>query len=125
MFLENDDSVDVDPLFNEMYNVDWRTAVQGIERQSFVLSYFDLIQVCCRKNNALNDVSQLYNTIQWITSGSFSFWQIDTSPGSFLVTLCFAFSLLGRRMFFTHSNTGSDSRGYAGQLVIVYYQGLL
>ena len=64
MFLENDDSVDVDPLFNEMYNVDWRTAVQGIERQSFVLSYFDLIQVCCRKNNALNDVSQLYNTIQ-------------------------------------------------------------
>ena len=37
--------------------------------------------------------------------------QIETDADSFLVTLSFAFTLLGRRMFFQHAQSGSSRRG--------------
>lgn len=88
-FLNEDDSCDVDPLFAEMFNIDWDPDLQGIGRDSFLQCYYDLIQVCSSKHVSSD---------------------VDTGRDSFLVTLCFAFSLLGRRMFFTHSNTGSGRR---------------
>ena len=49
-FLNEDDSCDVDPLFAEMFNIDWDPDMQGIGRDSFLQCYYDLIQVCCSKH---------------------------------------------------------------------------
>ena len=37
--------------------------------------------------------------------------QVDSTASSFLVTLSFAYSLLGRRMFFQHAQSGASRRG--------------
>ena len=48
--------------------------------------------------------------LAWIDS-TVSCVQVDSDPDSFLVILCFAFSLLGRRMFFQHAQHGAGRRG--------------
>ena len=43
---------------------------------------------------------------------SFFVYQIECEPESFVVTLCFAYCLLGRRMFFQHAQAGTGRRRY-------------
>lgn len=49
--LASTDAVDVDPLFNELYNIDWDTNERGVGRRCFVTSFYDLISICCQKAN--------------------------------------------------------------------------
>ncbi|XP_019858793.1 PREDICTED: pecanex-like protein 1 isoform X1 [Amphimedon queenslandica] len=90
--LTDPDSSDLDPLFDQHRNIDYSSTSGGISRRNFVTSHYDFILTCVRKS-------------------SIGATEIDTSEESFLVTLCFAYSLLGRRLFFTHANTGSGRRG--------------
>lgn len=46
------------------------------------------------------------------------FVQVESDAESFLVTLSFAFSLLGRRMFFQHAQSGSSRRGSVAMVTV-------
>lgn len=69
--------VDLDPLFNVNIDEDWDFRVSGITRHTFVNIYYEWIVYCIL-------VRSDHETI-------------DYKKDSFLVTLCFALSLLGRR----------------------------
>ena len=75
--LEDKHFVDLDPLFNVNIDEDFDFRVSGITRNSFINVYYDWIAYCAlvRSDNE----------------------EIDSKKDSFLVTLCFALSLLGRR----------------------------
>ena len=75
--LEDKHFVDLDPLFNVNIDEDFDFRVSGITRASFINVYYDWIAYCAlvRPDNEA----------------------IDYKKDSFLVTLCFALSLLGRR----------------------------
>lgn len=75
--LEDKHFVDLDPLFNVNIDEDFDFRVSGITRASFLSVYYDWIAYCAlvRPDNEA----------------------IDYKKDSFLVTLCFALSLLGRR----------------------------
>eukprot|EP00794_Sanderia_malayensis_P020280 gene20280-22266_t len=75
--------VDLDAVFRAMTDEDYDVRFGGISRVSFCNTYFDWIEHCNHQNQ---------QPIQGL----------DTN--SDLVTLCFALSLLGRRMFFTASH---------------------
>jgi hypothetical protein len=86
--LNEDSYLDLDPLFDASKNVDWRDG--GVSRDSFADCYYDFIQTCAAKHLPT---------------------EVDASRSSFLVTLCYAFSLLGRRLFFAHASSGTSRRG--------------
>eukprot|EP00795_Rhopilema_esculentum_P002882 gene2882-1119_t len=75
--------VDRDAVFRAMTDEDYDVRPNGVSRTSFCSVYLDWIKYC---NNQLEESIEEHN------------------EDSNLVTLCFALSLLGRRMFFTASH---------------------
>ena len=75
--LEDKYFVDLDPLFNVNIDEDFDFRVSGITRASFINVYYEWIAYC-------SVVREDHETF-------------DHKKDSFLVTLCFALSLLGRR----------------------------
>lgn len=75
--LEDKHFVDLDPLFNINIDDDFDYRASGITRSSFLIVYYPWISYCAgvRQDHA----------------------EFDHKKDSFLVTLCFALSLLGRR----------------------------
>ena len=104
--LSEEDSIDLDPLFDQGRNIDWKFG--GIRRTEFISCYHDFIKNCANKHLS-PDVSPQHTC--HVTSNHVIITQVDTSRESFVVTLCYAYSLLGRRMFFTHANVGTGRRG--------------
>ncbi len=51
------DACDVDPLFTSMYNTDWNHNTLGIDRQSFITAYYEMIKICVDKRNLSKTVS--------------------------------------------------------------------
>ncbi len=70
--------VDLDPLFNMNIDEDFDFRVSGITRNSFINIYYDWIAYCAIQTGEAEG-------------------ELDYKKDSFLVTLCFALSLLGRR----------------------------
>jgi hypothetical protein len=81
--------VDQDTLFDETRNCDYSHSSGGVSRDRFVIYYLTFIKECVSQQGL----------------------EIETDADSFLVTLSFAFTLLGRRMFFQHAQSGSSRRG--------------
>ena len=106
--------VDQDALFDETRNCDYSHSLGGVSRERFIIYYLTFIRECVTQQGL--DVSCNY-PLPLLTTLSFSLSsplgaQMDLDQAdSFLVTLCFAFTLLGRRMFFQHAQSGSSRRG--------------
>ena len=75
--LDDKHFVDLDPLFNVNIDEDFDFRVSGITRTSFINVYYEWIVYCALVRSDHEN--------------------IDYKKDSFLVTLCFALSLLGRR----------------------------
>ncbi|CAI8048371.1 Pecanex-like protein 1 [Geodia barretti] len=88
--LHNTSYVDQDALFDETRNCDYSHSLGGVSRERFIVYYLTFIRECVTQQGLHMDLDQ---------------------ADSFLVTLCFAFTLLGRRMFFQHAQSGSSRRG--------------
>lgn len=89
--LQSKDYVDLDPTFNSHVDDDYDTRLLGITRNSFCNVYFNWIQFCAARREK----------------------SVDSGRDSFLVSLCYGLSLLGRRALGTAShNSASASVDY-------------
>ena len=123
--LRQPDYYDPDILFDEARNCDYSHASGGLVKQQFINHFHPFIRVCVEQqrievssylwHSAVGGKAIAYrleNVCQLCTVIHVScFPQVDSDPDSFLVVLCFAYSLLGRRMFFQHAQHGAGRRG--------------
>lgn len=106
--------VDQDGLFDETRNCDYSHTSGGVSRERFVTYYLSFISECVNQRGLQVYVHVLplivYLWCIYICVYVY-FIQVESDAESFLVTLSFAFTLLGRRMFFQHAQSGSSRRG--------------
>ncbi|GAB1609485.1 1,Pecanex 2,Pecanex 3, pecanex [Argonauta hians] len=84
--LQCNDYVDLDPTFNAHVDDDYDTRLLGITRNSFCNIYFRWIQFCAARREK----------------------SVESGKDSFLVSLCYGLSLLGRRALCTASHNGAS-----------------
>ncbi|CAI9723868.1 1,Pecanex 2,Pecanex 3, pecanex [Octopus vulgaris] len=84
--LQCNDYVDLDPTFNAHVDDDYDSRLLGITRNSFCNVYFSWIQFCAARREK----------------------SVESGKDSFLVSLCYGLSLLGRRALCTASHNGAS-----------------
>ena len=126
--------VDRDLLFDETRNCDYSHTSGGVSRDRFLNHYHSFIRVCVQQQGLEvgggrggegrggegrgggggggggeggGGGGRKMRQFRGVSCCS----QVDDGADSFLVTLSFAFTLLGRRMFFQHAQSGSGRRG--------------
>lgn len=85
------DYCDKDSLFDDSKNIDYSPRHGGILKDRFATACEPFLRVCVEREGLEG---------------------VDCGPDSFLLTLCFAFTLLGRRMFYQHAQQGVGRRRY-------------